>query len=669
MTFTARIAFFVLIFSAFAAAANNPVPFVNQPLVPASVAPGGNNFQLTVNGTGFVSGSTVNWNGSPRVTTFVNQGQLTATILSTDIATASTASITVTSPAPGGGASSVVFLPVRNPSSFVSLNTSTITFPEEPIVIAAGDFNKDGKQDLAVGTYNPTQQTYGIAIMLGNGDGTFTRGASYPYVADGFMASFDLNNDGNLDLVFDSINAQDYGALGVMFGNGDGTFQPAILTQGGSGYPTFGDFNRDGAIDVAYAGSNDYCIILGNGDGTFQPQTCTTASSGGSFSMASAGDFNGDGKLDLAMVDSQSANVVVVLGNGDGTFGQPKSYADAGEFNYLTTADFNGDGNLDLAVVDADGTLLTTLLGNGDGSFTLGTNSKTPYGAYIPFLADMNGDGILDLVGQSNGYGAATVWLSEGNPDGTFQDSLPYDGGFGGFCALADFNGDGKIDIAIPSDVPTTITLLTQDNGTVLGLSHDNLKFPTQAVGTVSQPKLITVTNNGTAAVKFNGISTTANFSQLSNCKLIQPGTSCEIGVYFTPTTQGTLPGYLAIADNGGGSPQLVTLSGVATIVELDPTSLNFGDWKVGSISNSENVILTNNGNSPLQISKIGIGGADPHDFYQVNACPAKLAAGASCTITVLFHPTATGARSALLGVEDNGGGSPQTVTLSGTGT
>ncbi|MGA2696369.1 MAG: hypothetical protein ABSE92_09920, partial [Terriglobales bacterium] len=128
LLFVARLTLFVLICSALVNvfAANNPVPFVNQPLVPASVAPGGNNFQLTVNGTGFVSGSTVNWNGSPRATSFVNQGQLTATILSTDIATASTASITVTSPAPGGGASSVVFLPVRNPSSFVSLNASTI---------------------------------------------------------------------------------------------------------------------------------------------------------------------------------------------------------------------------------------------------------------------------------------------------------------------------------------------------------------------------------------------------------------------------------------------------------------------------------------------------------------------------------------------------------------
>src|SRR6202789_4053794 len=97
--------------------AQNPVPLINNLPTPDAAAPGSPGLKLTVNGTGFVSGATVNWNGSPRATTFVNQGQLTATILSTDIATASTASITVTSPAPGGGTSSVAFLPVRNSSS------------------------------------------------------------------------------------------------------------------------------------------------------------------------------------------------------------------------------------------------------------------------------------------------------------------------------------------------------------------------------------------------------------------------------------------------------------------------------------------------------------------------------------------------------------------------
>src|SRR5579872_6976484 len=137
-----------VIFPATLIAQSNPVPFVNQPLVPASIAPGGPGFTLTVNGTGFVSGSTVNWNGSPRTTTFISSSQLTASILSSDIVSAMTASVTVTSPTPGGGTSSVVFMPVREPSTFVSLNTAGIGGSDAPGFIATGDFNGDGIIDL-----------------------------------------------------------------------------------------------------------------------------------------------------------------------------------------------------------------------------------------------------------------------------------------------------------------------------------------------------------------------------------------------------------------------------------------------------------------------------------------------------------------------------------------
>jgi IPT/TIG domain len=101
------VAIFIPMFASFAQAIN-PVPFVNQPLVPDTVAPGGPGFTLTVNGTGFVSGSVVHWNGSARATHFVSEGQLTATILAADVATALTAAVTVVSPSPGGGPSNAI---------------------------------------------------------------------------------------------------------------------------------------------------------------------------------------------------------------------------------------------------------------------------------------------------------------------------------------------------------------------------------------------------------------------------------------------------------------------------------------------------------------------------------------------------------------------------------
>src|SRR5579859_4424765 len=95
----------------------NPVPFISQPLVPGAVAPGGTAFTLTVNGTGFVAGSVVNWNGSSRQTTFVNASQLQTEISASDISTAVTAAVTVFSPAPGGGTSNVSFLQVTDPAA------------------------------------------------------------------------------------------------------------------------------------------------------------------------------------------------------------------------------------------------------------------------------------------------------------------------------------------------------------------------------------------------------------------------------------------------------------------------------------------------------------------------------------------------------------------------
>ncbi len=664
MIFTVRLTLFMVLCSALFAT-NNPVPFVNQPLVPASVAPGGSNLQLTVNGTGFVAGSTVNWNGSPRATTFVNQGQLTATILSTDIATATTASITVTSPAPGGGASSVAFLPVRNQGTTVSLNATTFNFPQQPTLLAVGDFNKDGKQDVAVAAGN---SVVGIFILLGNGDGKFTEGRNYSFTTSNFLISTDLNGDGSPDLVFGTYNSGVAG-IDVMFGNGDGTFQAPIFSHTGYGNDvTLGDFNRDGALDIVSLNGSQLLLSLGNGDGTFQPFTSLTLPGVNSTSLT-IGDFNGDGELDLALSDYNNGDIDIVLGNGDGTF-QPPQFYPAGGINFnIATADINGDGILDLAVSYGADSYVTTLLGNGNGTFRAPIVDDIAYGPYALAFSDMNGDGHLDIVAQTYGYGAASLSLLLGDGNGSFQNYLAFGGSLQDQFAIADFNNDGKLDVVAPNGVDNTISVLLQDDSAAISLSTYTLKFPTQAVGTVSQPKLITVTNKGTSAVKFSGISTTANFSQLSNCKTVQPGGSCKVGVYFTPSISGNLAGYLSIADNGGGSPQLVTLSGTATIVELAPTSLNFGNQNVGSTSKSQNVILTNNGNGPLQISKVGIGGADPRDFYQVNACPAKLAAGSSCTITVLFHPTATGARSALLGVEDNGGGSPQTVALGGTGT
>src|SRR5947208_252357 len=148
--------------------AQNPVPLVNQPLVPAAAAPGGPGFTLTVNGTGFVSGSVVNWNANPRPTTFISGSQLTASIAAADIATAGTASVTVVNPTPGGGASNVALFQITVPAG--SLAFTNVDFPLvfQPLSLVAADFNNDGKLDLATATAGSDV----VSVLLGKGDGS-----------------------------------------------------------------------------------------------------------------------------------------------------------------------------------------------------------------------------------------------------------------------------------------------------------------------------------------------------------------------------------------------------------------------------------------------------------------------------------------------------------------
>jgi hypothetical protein len=274
MCFANRLLFVFLALCGFTFAQTNPLPFVNDPLVPVSAAPGSSGFQLTVNGTGFVSASVVDWNGSPRGTTFISASQLRATILTSDLASPETASITVTNPAPGGGKSNVASFNVTIPAPSVGFTTTStvetkncgqvVQFPQ-----VVGDFNGDGKLDVA-GSICSGGYVY---VSLGNGDGTFQAAittAIVPFFTSSFVAA-DFNGDGKLDLAF----LDDSNMVGVLLGNGDGTFQPIknFLVDVAAGGLAVGDLNHDGKPDLISTSDTDNAVdvLLGNGDGTFQP--------------------------------------------------------------------------------------------------------------------------------------------------------------------------------------------------------------------------------------------------------------------------------------------------------------------------------------------------------------------------------------------------------------
>jgi hypothetical protein len=651
------------------AAAANPVPFINQPLSPNAVVAGGAALKVTANGTGFVSGSLVKWNGSTRATSFVSNSQLTATVLATDIASFNTASLTVVNPAPGGGTSNVVFFDTTRPTSSVSLSiTSELATGSGANSVATADFNGDGKLDLVVANSGSSNN---VSVLLGNGDGTFQPAVAYgagsiPYS----VAVGDFNGDGRLDLVVANTNSNN---VSILLGNGDGTFQAAVAYGVGSDPRSVavGDFNGDGKLDLVVANSfsSDVSVLLGNGDGTFQAPL--NNATGFSPLSVAVGDFDGDGNLDLAVVNFGTQNVSIFLGDGDGTFEAAVNYGDGSNPNSVAVGDFNGDGKLDLAVTNvATGNIgpgsVSVLLGNGDGTFQPAVEYADGSNPNSVAVGDFNGDGKLDLVVANTTGNNVSVLL--GNGDGTFQLAVDYGAGSVPYSvAVGDFNGDGRLDMAAADAASSTVSVLLQP-GLVSGpsgiLSPATLTFATQLVGTTSPAQSVLLSNYGTTSLSISGITANGDFSQTETCgSTLAAGASCAIAVTFSPTASGTRSGTLSVTDNAPSGTQTVSLNGTGTVVTLSPTSLRFAcvPEPIGhcTCSLSETATLTNTGSTMLNITGITVTGP----FSQSSNCPTSLGAGQSCAIRVRWARANGGG---LLSISDNGGGSPQTVPLFG---
>jgi len=431
-----------------------------------------------------------------------------------------------------------------------------------PQAIAVGDFNHDGKADLAVVSGCCFQ---GVVILLGNGDGTFRRPVSYAAgVAPVSVVAADFNHDGNLDLaVANSLSTY----VSILLGNGDGTFQPATQTPPLSD-PIFvaaGDFNGDGIPDLVTVLSGSVggvAVLLGNGDGTFRTAITTQPS----FVVATigVGDFNGDGKLDLVTSGEfgATATVNVLLGNGDGTFKEGESYVGDSSPASIAVADFNGDHKLDFAVANFEGVGIEVWLGNGDGSFLPGVNYETSFPIWVA-AAQLTGNGKIDLA-VANHTGGVSVLLGKG--DGTFQPAAFYpEGREDRFVAVGDFNGDKKPDLVLANGGLNYVSVLL--NTGVVSLSPTTpLNFKKQAVGTTSPPQTVRLTNTGSKALRIASMKASAEFGVTSTCGAsVAAGAKCTISVTFSPTQKGAKQGTITIIDSASTQPQVIELLGTGT--------------------------------------------------------------------------------------------------------
>jgi hypothetical protein len=509
-----------------------------------------------------------------------------------------------------GGASTYTLATSLAPSStpFQPIPIAALKFPA---AIVSGDFNGDGRTDLATANEGSND----VSVLLGNGNGTFQHQVTYAVGSYpvGLVAG-DFNGDGRTDLATANRGDDD---VSVLLGNGDGTFQPQVTyAVDSSPYALVtGDFNGDDRTDLAVANvnSNDVSVLLGNGDGTFQPQT--TYAVGSAPAALVTGDFNGDGWRDLAVANATSDNVSVLLGNGDGTFQPQVTYAVGTTPIALVTGDFVGDGQIDLAVANQGDNDVSVLLGYGDGTFPFEVRYAVGSQPTALVTGDLNGDGQTDLIVANGGDNDVSVLLGYG--DGIFQAPFTYAvQSMPAALVTGDFNGDGQTDLAVANQADRSVSVL---------LGNGDGSFQPQAAYAVGSKPSALVTGD------FNGDGWTdlavANYADndvsvfLGNGDgTFQPQLRYAVGADPSALVTGDFngDGWTDLAVTNGGSNDVSVLLGngdgtfqsqVVYAVGSRPAALVTGDFNgdgrpdlaVANLGSPEVSVLLGNGDGTFQ--------------------------------------------------------------------
>jgi hypothetical protein len=477
---------------------------------------------------------------------------------------------------------------------------SPIPVGSRPFGLASADFNNDGKPDLVAAASSDAN----IALLLNRGDGTGRLDAQLPVVFAGNelpsgVTAGDLNHDGLPD------------AIAALFGGGNGTKIAVLLNSGGSlgtpiTYPSaannppapgkvaLGDLNGDGWLDVvssnAYGGgASSVSVYINKANGTGALNAATNYPVGGtSVGHITTADFNDDGKADVAVADPGGNRVVIMaaLANGSGGLSTPQGVPTGAGPTGLASADLNADGRPDFVAANnnaSNGATLTEALNTGSGLTHFAT-PIVPQGPSAVAAGDLTADGSPDIAVTLTGASGTTgtnVAVLPNAADGSGSLGAPQTFTVGSrpqVVALADFDGDGELDIATGNDFSGDVSVLLSTNAGAVAFTPSAEDFGSALVGT-SVDREVTITNSGTGFLRLDSISIAGgqapDFTVAHDgCsgKTLRVGATCIVGLRFTPAAAGTRSASLVVADNAPGSPHSLALSGTGTVPPPPPS-------------------------------------------------------------------------------------------------
>ena len=561
-----------------------PAPTITS-ISPSSTGLGTTNFTLTLNGANFTATSVVRWNGTTLAgTRFVSPNQLMVPVLNALLAAAGTISVSVVDGAQTSNPASFTVTPIPTTTAqFRPAPSSPYTVGTNPASLAVGDFDGDGNADVAIANYGSNT----VTVLLGDGAGGFSAAPFSPFAVGSYpysVALGDFNGDGKPDLAI--ANSQSNTLTVLLRGlrtNFFGVEVGSFVTAPGNPFAVgnrpvsvaVGDFNGDGKSDLATANydSNNVTVLLGNGAGGF------SAASGSPFPVDRnptsivVGDFNGDGKSDLGIANHESNTVTVLLGNGAGGFSTAPGSPIPVDRNptSIVVGDFNGDGKSDLAIASSPSNTVTVLLGNGAGGFSAAPGSPVAVGTSPLSIAvgDFNGDRKQDLAIANSVANNVTVLLGSGAGGFSAAPGSPFAvGSYPISAAVGDFNGDGKLDVSVANFSSNTATVLL--NSFPAEVSQFTITNNASFAPQISPGSLLAIFGNGSvlATNTVSGFSLPLPTSSNGTSIMID-GVLCPL-IYLSPTQinfQAPMelrPGTATVVVNNNGKTFSTTIPALA---------------------------------------------------------------------------------------------------------